>query len=430
MRQALADRDIGVVYSLLRDAGISQRRIADLVGQTQSEVSEILGGRSVRAYDVLVRVADGLGVPREYLGLAHVPAYGGEEDEGKTRTEAEAVKRRRFLTNAAAVVVGYAVFGAALPTSQPRSVADVPNRVGAADVQRLRATTVAFRQLDYQHGGGACQAAAAAQVREAERLFSAVMTDDVRKSLHAAVADLHNVVGWTSFDSDLLDHSRYHFSRGIEHAKQADDPAMCAFLLCRMGHVYLFNDAPDEALKLFQLAELPAAESGLGSVDFVTSCYQARAYADLADSSRAEVLVGRAEDVYARDAEQTDVPHWLAYFRAGGANSVRGGVYTALSDHKSAYLDKALEAMRAAVNDHRSELERGNLMDLGSLATLHLRSGNINHGLRLAANVVGRTHPVASVHLRRRLRPLARAAERCGDSTGRDIARAVDELSD
>jgi transcriptional regulator with XRE-family HTH domain len=51
--------------------GISQRRLAGLVGQSQSEISEVLAGRQVGQYDVLTRIADGLGVPRGLMGLAY-----------------------------------------------------------------------------------------------------------------------------------------------------------------------------------------------------------------------------------------------------------------------------------------------------------------------------------------------------------------------
>ena len=72
-RQALAQRDIAAVYRVLQAAGYSQRRIAALVGQSQSEISEILTGRRVSSYHVLVRIADRLGVPRESMGLSTDP---------------------------------------------------------------------------------------------------------------------------------------------------------------------------------------------------------------------------------------------------------------------------------------------------------------------------------------------------------------------
>ena len=63
MRYCLARRDIAGVYRLLQRVGVSQRAIAALTGQAQSEISEILGGRQVVSYDLLVRIADGLRRP-------------------------------------------------------------------------------------------------------------------------------------------------------------------------------------------------------------------------------------------------------------------------------------------------------------------------------------------------------------------------------
>src|SRR2546427_11611121 len=85
MRNALAAREISTVYRLLRRTGVSQRQIAAMTGQSQSEVSEILKGRQVMAYDVLARIADGLGVPRGYMGLAYdevTAGRGGGAAEG------------------------------------------------------------------------------------------------------------------------------------------------------------------------------------------------------------------------------------------------------------------------------------------------------------------------------------------------------------
>ena len=71
MLDALAVRDMAAVCRLLQKHGVSQRPIAALTGQSQSEISEILGGRRVMAYDLIVRIAEGLGVGRGLLGLAY-----------------------------------------------------------------------------------------------------------------------------------------------------------------------------------------------------------------------------------------------------------------------------------------------------------------------------------------------------------------------
>lgn len=77
VRAALVVRDIGRVYRLLGQAGVTQREIASLTGQSQSEVCEIVQGRRVRDVGVLERIADGLGVPRAWMGLS----YGEQEPD-------------------------------------------------------------------------------------------------------------------------------------------------------------------------------------------------------------------------------------------------------------------------------------------------------------------------------------------------------------
>src|SRR2546430_6570637 len=104
MRNALAAREVSSVYRQLRRTGVSQRQIAALTGQSQSEVSEILKGRQVMAYDVLARIADGLGVPRGYMGLAYDEVTAdriARAQEGSNAEESEGVERPKFLANAA-----------------------------------------------------------------------------------------------------------------------------------------------------------------------------------------------------------------------------------------------------------------------------------------------------------------------------------------
>ena len=72
MRRLLANHDIAGVYRLLHRHGVSQRTIAARTGQSQSEISEILTRhRRVQSYELLVRIAEGLELPRGWMGLAY-----------------------------------------------------------------------------------------------------------------------------------------------------------------------------------------------------------------------------------------------------------------------------------------------------------------------------------------------------------------------
>ena len=193
MKRALADRDISSVYRLLRRVGISQRHIAALTGQSQSEVSEILKGRQVMAYDVLARISGGLGIPRGYMGLAYDPATAtsmvGPSDHALAE-EDESVKRRKLLAHGAAVMFGTAVLGADRGQWLPSPAqTPAPSNIGMADVKQVEAATRAMRALDYQFGGGACRDAVVAQLSWAQRLLGSSGTESVRLQLFRALAD-------------------------------------------------------------------------------------------------------------------------------------------------------------------------------------------------------------------------------------------------
>lgn len=83
VRAALATRDVGTLYRLLGRLGVTQRQIAQLTDQSQSEVCEILKGRKVRDVWVLERITDGLGIPRARMGLS----YGERRALGRHREQ-------------------------------------------------------------------------------------------------------------------------------------------------------------------------------------------------------------------------------------------------------------------------------------------------------------------------------------------------------
>ena len=68
-RAAIAARNITALFRLLQKLGFSQQKIAAWCGMSQPEVSAVIHGRQVQAYDVLERVIAGLGIPRTYAGL-------------------------------------------------------------------------------------------------------------------------------------------------------------------------------------------------------------------------------------------------------------------------------------------------------------------------------------------------------------------------
>lgn len=91
LRTALAKRDVTTVFGFLRSRGWSRSTVAAATGLSESRVREIAQGkRIVTSYDVLERIATGLRIDRELMGLGYsgaessVPAFLAEISEAHT----------------------------------------------------------------------------------------------------------------------------------------------------------------------------------------------------------------------------------------------------------------------------------------------------------------------------------------------------------
>ncbi|MER7114922.1 tetratricopeptide repeat protein [Saccharomonospora azurea] len=433
MRDALANRNISEVYRQLRMHGISQRQIAAMTGQSQSEVSEILKGRQVMAYDVLSRIAKGLRIPRGYMGLAYDEATQnqvvGDGDEQQAE-EDESVKRRKFLAHAAQVTMGAAVFGpasTAWASSPGRTPA--PGRIGMTDVRQVEAATRALRALDYQYGGGFCRDAVVAQLSWGQQMLQASGSEKVKSRLYVALADLHSLAGWTSFDIDLVDSARNHFAQALELAKQGDNHPLVANILYRMGRVYLHQDAPNDALKLFQLGQLAAQESGSELAVAVLCANEAWAYAAMGNAEQAMKLLGRTRDEFQR-ADVANAESWVRFFDETDVHAMIGTVHTTLAQQADpAHTRYAIPALRRATDAYGDDMARSKTFSLSMLATNHMLEGDIDHGAKIGSKALDCAEGLKSARVKKRMEPLRQEAlRRSNNSDARDLAERMTEF--
>lgn len=435
MRNALAAREVSTIYKLLRRKGVSQRQIAAMTGQSQSEVSEILKGRQVMAYDVLVRIADGLGVPRGYMGLAYDEVTAqrvAERSDTPEAEEPENVKRRKFLAHAAAVAVGAHVLGADSGSWVSNPVlTPAPGRIGMTDVRQVEAATRALRSLDYQYGGGFCRDAVVAQLSWGQQMLNSSGTDVVKQRLHVALADLHNLAGWTSFDVGLIDSARNHFGRALELAKAGESDELVANILYRMGRVYLHKEAPDDALKMFQLGQIAAQQSGSELAVAVICANQAWAYAMMGHEEQTMKLIGRTRDEFAR-SNHGEAADWVKFFNEDDVYSMIGTVHTVLAQKVDPRHTKyAIPALTRAIDSYGDEVARNKAFNLSSLATNHLLDGDIDHGSKIGVQAVDLAQHLKSKRVRDRLEPLRIEADKRRNFTdARDLADLIGRFND
>src|SRR5207248_3804697 len=105
---------------------------------------------------------------------------------------------------------------------------------------------------------------------------------------------------------------------------------LVANVLYRMGRVYLHQDAPNDALKLFQLGQIAAQESGSELAVAVLCANEAWAYAAMRNERQAIKLIQRTKDEFAR-ADHTNPDSWVSFFNETDLYAMVGTVHTVLA---------------------------------------------------------------------------------------------------
>lgn len=261
-RRALAQRDITALYRLLTGAGVSQQQIARLTGQSQSEVSEIVKGRQVMAYDLLVRIASGFDVPRGWMGLAYDAEQVAEStapDVGEEVVD-ENMKRRALLAIGSAALLGAPVLGEVLELPAPPSTpTPLPSRIGASDIAALKELTAQLRSGARTYGGGAEVVVTVAN--RSQLLMPVPGTDPIKSQLGSALADLHTLAGWCCVDSGRHDQARACFATAMTLAARAGDGVQLASALWHAGIQMRDAGAYNDGLKACQLGLIKLGEA-------------------------------------------------------------------------------------------------------------------------------------------------------------------------
>ncbi len=421
-RRALAQRDITALYRLLTDAGVSQRQIARLTAQSPSQVSAIRNGhQQVMAYDVLVRIASGLDVPRGWMGLA----YDAEEiAQSATPTVGEEVvdeqmKRRAMFGLASAYLFGAPVLGEVLelPTPPPAPT-PLPSRLGDSDIAALRELTARLRREARTYGGGADVITTVAN--QSRSLMSVPASDEIKDQLGSALADLHTLAGWCCVDTGLHDQARACFATAIDLAAGAGDGVQVASALWHAGIQMRDAGAYNDGLKACQLGLIK-----LGETPDAPGAAEAAAWLHM-ESARASAAMGHRD---AADRSLKTAREWqpATAYDLADMECVTAYVYL--------HLGRLDAAERFAANSVRhwtkekTSRREGVLADI-ALATIHTTT-NQSDATTLAHRAITSVTPLQSLRTRQiKLTPLIKALDTRGDPTSRDLAHRARQLGE
>ncbi|MGH3929754.1 MAG: hypothetical protein ACRDTF_07230, partial [Pseudonocardiaceae bacterium] len=270
-------------------------------------MSDIVAGRrKVENHQLLKRIAAGLGIPPELMGLSwwgpdgtwHGPE--GAYPEGVPVTDPpegveEELRRRAVILTAPVALWGHPLFGEVPELPAPDwLVGELPSRLGMVHVQAVADLLARLRAGARAWGGQAEVLGAVAA--QSTRLLTVPGEDVILARLGSVLAELHTEAGWTYFDSRADDAAQYHYCRALDIARRFGDRYQIAHALRAAGMLPLERGRFDDSLKLFQLGQIafmpldrashhddPRVPSMMASLD----SSQARALARMGQSDQA-----------------------------------------------------------------------------------------------------------------------------------------------
>lgn len=428
MREALARRDVGQIFTLLnRRHGMTQRRIAELAGFAASEVYEITRGRQVMAYDVLARIAEGLGVPRGLMGLGYETDQ-LQERPAEPQSLREPEQRQRFI----AALAGFAVGGT--PDVQvwlPRPgewLGPVPEMVDLETIATVREITQRHRHLDAAYGAGSCRDSALGYLVWARCLIhSRCRTEELSAALYAELADLHNLVGWMSHDLGEHTEARRHLAQGLVYAQKAGNSTLMADAYYRLGRVSIHQGNPAEALHLFQLGQIVATNSNSLASVAILHANIAWAHACMGNASAMHDSLARARDEIGR-TDTAHAPQWTRFFcEPADLEGMSGVIHSALARHSHYREEHAALAVSHAGRalQRRTETSRSGAFDHVTMALGYALLGERDKVAPHAETVLNATRHVRSRRLLDRLRDVADVVEPTQDRKLAEVVTAI-----
>lgn len=300
------------------------------------------------------------------------------------------VDRRKFLTGAAGLLAT-----AALPSPPTQ-------RLGGADVVRLRQSVIHLYKLDDQHGGAGGGSTVQLFNRLRGFVASARYDDATGQALRELTGQTAQFAGWLAFDADQHDEARRWWLEALHWSELADTNSVGVLAMACMARQASDQRRPREAIDLATAAQRSAGSATTPRLSSILLAREALGHAGAGDAGSAHAVLRRAHR-HADQARHDDDPRWIdfygpaefalhEYYAAlllGDLPAAEDAVRTALSlnDPVAYPRNRALYLVRLAdVLAQRREIgESAAIASQAATAAADVDSGRVTRGLHAVA---------------------------------------------
>jgi transcriptional regulator with XRE-family HTH domain len=430
---ALKEYDLGTFFKIARAVlSLTQDEFGLLIGVTQSRVCKVEnGGLRLRDIATVAHIAATLATPPHLLGFVPDPTSIDSEPHDQAVSW---LQRRDFIAAVTSIALGAEAMSSLhdrLSALVPDVHADPLPHVGLGDVERIEATTDAFRDWDHRWGGALCRPAIVAQLKWVITTGkkAVIASDDVRRRLLVATADLAQVAAFVHFDVEHHNEARRLWMVALDASREAGKLDLAGSVLVDLADQALHLDRPDEALRLVRLAQVTTADRDQSATDRAQSRYaghEAWCHAATGHRQACERALGEAEEHFASVGDD-DPPPWFGHWDRQAMAGLSGHVYHVLADHVPAAAGKAEPLLREAVEGGSAGFARRRTRRLIALSATYFQQGDgIGEGIHLGRQALSGVDGLKSPRTLVRLRQLDKAAARFNDQP--DVPEFREEL--
>lgn len=190
-------------------------------------------------------------------------------------------------------------------------------RVGASDVEAVRATTDALVALDHRFGSGHVRPIVVHYLNSVvSGLLSGSYRESVGRDLFAAVARLTELAGYMAVDTGQPGLAQRYYIQALRLAQAAGDRGYGGYVLAAsMSHLAAELGNPREIAQLARAAQEGARGQVTPRAEAMFCAAEARGHALMGDARACNQMAGKALGALERTGEDTgDDPVWIAHF--------------------------------------------------------------------------------------------------------------------